>query len=215
MSALFVLAMIVTALVLDWAMQAARARRMPAAVAVPSISTESFEIDPGVFHSPGHTWTRIAPDGRVRIGIDEFTRKAVGPLDKVELPRAGMKVRKGETLITAVRDGRRITLASPLSGTIAATNASRGGCRAGEWLICLQPTRIGAELKRLLIGEEAAAWLAAEIARFREFLVDGFGKTPALAATLPDGGVPVDGVLNHLSDEIWGEFQEEFLDVEE
>ena len=68
----------------------------------------------------------------------------------------------------------------------------------------------GAELKDLRIGEEAIAWIKQEAARFREFIVDGFAASPAMA-TLPDGGEPAKGVLNHLPEEQWTEFEAEFL----
>ena len=48
----------------------------------------------------------------------------------------------------------------------------------------------------------------------REFLVDGLAVAP-VPVTLPDGGSPAPGVLNHLDADQWAAFEEEFLAEDE
>jgi glycine cleavage system H protein len=211
MTALFVVGMILVCLTIDFIYQNVRARQVgPEAVAAPVPAFSKLVPSPGSFLGRGHTWARLSDDGRVRLGLDQLVRHAIGTPDRVELPESGTRVKKGEVLLTAFRGERKVAVKSPLSGIVAAVNPSKGGLRTGEWLVCVEPSRLGAELKLLLVGEEAVAWIRKEATRFREFLVDGFATAP-VPVTLPDGGEPAEGVLNLLGDEQWAEFQEEFL----
>ncbi len=211
MSAIFIVGLIAVLLMTDWIFQMIRAKRMGTAAApAPLPSLVDLAPDPGSFHARGHTWVRIADDGRVRIGMDRFLRHAIGNADRVELPESGRRIRKGEPLLTVVKGDRKLALSSPVSGDVVATNGSKSGLRTGEWTVCVEPIRLGADLKDLRIGEEAVDWIRKEAARFREFIVDGFAAAPAMA-TLPDGGEPANGVLNLLPEEQWTEFEAEFL----
>ena len=40
----------------------------------------------GAFVYPGHTWARIDPDGQIWTGLDDFARKALKDIQRVELP---------------------------------------------------------------------------------------------------------------------------------
>lgn len=41
-------------------------------------NTQGFSIPGGIFVSEGHTWASVGQDGDVRIGIDDFAKKAIG-----------------------------------------------------------------------------------------------------------------------------------------
>ncbi|MCU0727859.1 MAG: hypothetical protein MUE73_19045, partial [Planctomycetes bacterium] len=74
--------------------------------------------------------------------------------------------------------------------------------------------RLSLELKTLHIAEEAVAFMKREASRFRDFLLESFRAVPAMA-TLPDGGVPADGVLACLPTDVATAFEDEFLHGEE
>jgi hypothetical protein len=63
------------------------------------------------------------------------------------------------------------------------------------------------------VGESALAWLKGELHRLQEFLHLALTqKQDALVgATAADGGVLVDGLLEHLDDDTWTKFQSSFL----
>jgi glycine cleavage system H lipoate-binding protein len=168
---------------------------------------------PGRFYAPGHTWAAIRDDGDVRVGIDALARKALGRPDSVEMPVLGQQVEKGEPVVTFLRDEKRLTFRSPVSGTVVAVNASPSSAAAGNWFFTVQPAQLAAEIRGLKIAEEAVAWLREEAARFRDFLVESFRASPAFA-TLPDGGVPADGVLGVLPEEAWTAFEDDFLSAD-
>jgi glycine cleavage system H lipoate-binding protein len=209
MTALLLVGTIVVLLLLDrYVVQ--RVERRPAVEVAPF--TAPVVTTPGRFYGRGHTALALADDGNARITFDGFARHAFGEPERVELPRPGLRVRKGQPLLTAVRDGKRMEVRSPLSGTVTAVRPE--GSKEGEegWLVSLKPSRLGGEFRALLAAEEAAGWLRGEFQRFREFVVDGLRMSPA---TLPDGGVPAEGALTLLPDGAIGEFAEEFLGVED
>ena len=170
--------------------------------------TVPVQTTPGRFYGRGHTALALAGNGEARITFDGFTRHAFGAPERVELPRPGLFVGRGEPLLTAVRNGRRIEVRSPLSGTVTAVRPEGRDDGEEGWLVSLRPSRLGGEFRSLLAAEEATHWLRSEFIRFREFLVDGLRMSPF---TLPDGGVPAEGALTLLPDEAIGEFEAEFL----
>ena len=206
MTALFITGAIVALLLLDRFVVQPLERRGPkladlaARIPVPA----TVGVAPGRFYGRGHTAVALTESGEARIALDGFARHAFGAPDRVDLPRPGLFVERGAPLLTARRDGRRMEVRSPLSGTVSAVRPDGGD----GWLVSLTPTRMGREFRALLVAEEAAAWLKDEFTRFREFLVDGLSLSPA---TLPDGGLPAEGALQCLPEEMLAEFEEEFL----
>lgn len=130
----------------------------------------------GAFLSPGHAWARIEPEGQVRVGLDDFTRKALGQVAAVELPARGATVRAGEPLVTLRGTAGTVHLAAPLSGRVAHDNEALR--HAPEllvespydrgWLCLIEPSDLAGELAALRIGEPAVAWYQEEIARLRK-----------------------------------------------
>jgi glycine cleavage system H lipoate-binding protein len=210
MTALLFVSAIVSLLLLDRFVIQRLERRGPVVALAPF--TGPVATTPGRFYGRGHTAVALATNGDARITFDGFARHAFGEPERVELPRPGLHVGKGDPLLTAVKDGRRMEVRSPLSGTVTAVRPD--GKNEGEdgWLVSLRPSRLGGEFRALMAAEEATEWLKGEFNRFREFLVDGFRLSPA---TLPDGGMPVEGALALLPEETLGEFEEEFLSGED
>jgi hypothetical protein len=81
------------------------------------------------------------------------------------------------------------------------------------WLVALRPTNLAANLSRMAVGESALAWLKGELARFREyiFVTLTLQRDALVGATMADGGLLADGLLEHLDDETWADFQVKFL----
>lgn len=218
MTVLFVIGTIVFFLLLEWGVGTLRERSTrPVADLVASaftLSEADLALAPGAFYSPAHTFAAIEEAGTARVGIDDFAIRAIGRPDRVEIPKPGTLVKKGSPLFSATKNGRRIVFASPLTGTVAERNEKPSLRGAPSWLLRLTPSSLAEELRTLLVGNEAKAFFAREVARFREFLVDGM-KTSVAPATLPDGGLPAEGVLSILPVEVWEAFEGEFLREED
>ena len=167
------------------------AQRQPS---VRVVSPEMAEVMPaneycvpgGAFISPGHAWVRIEPEGQVRVGIDDFIRKALGSVVEVTLPERGKSVRAGDPLVTLKGSSGLVHLAAPISGRVVHDNA---GLRATPealvespydrgWLCLIEPSDLAGELSALRIGEPVVAWYQEEISRLRTTQAQAAGAGP-------------------------------------
>jgi CheY-like chemotaxis protein/glycine cleavage system H lipoate-binding protein len=135
-----------------------------------------FCVPGGAFLSAGHAWARIEASGRVRVGLDDFARKALGRIERVDLPEKGTTVRCGEPLFTVHRGQAAIRFAAPLSARVAEVNtgllASPGWLEQspyeGGWVCLLDAADLAGELTVLRVGKPVIDWYQAEIARLRQ-----------------------------------------------
>lgn len=166
-------------------------RRPTVSVVAPAMaetaSAHEYCVPGGAFVSEQHAWARIEPGGQVRIGLDDFARKALGAIERVGLPAHGAHVRHGDPLFTVGRGDRVIRFASPVSGRVVATNEALAGDpgRASRspydrgWFCLVQPTDLASDLPALRIGRPVIAWYQDEIARLRAASGTGTIEWPA------------------------------------
>jgi len=223
MVALFVVLVIATLLLFDWAFVEPRARRAPARMPAPapltSLGPRQFALPMGLFFHPGHTWMGLLRSGQVKVGMDDFLRRLLGGIEAVAFPRVGAAVARGDPLVTVRQGGRSLVLRSPVDGTVVSANplweTDQGrawGDPYGEgWLVKVLPTNLARNLRTLRIAEPAVWWLQEEVRRFRDFAARLIAPDPELGLRLADGGLPADGVLRHADDATWSRFQVEFL----
>ncbi len=149
--------------------------RIVAPAAAETEGGRDFCVAGGAFLSRGHAWARLEPDGQVRVGLDDFSRKALGKIHGVDLPEVGVEVRRGEPLF-AVRRGEHVAhFAAPVSGRVAGVNASLDDepSPIGEspydrgWICLVDPSDLPADLAELRIGQPVIAWYQEEIEGLR------------------------------------------------
>ena len=198
--------------VLRWTVP--RPRRL-ASVNQPTVATFAPELLSGLFVHPGHMWVEILRSGNVRVGVDEFARRALGGVDAVELPRVGARVQQGAPMMVLRRGSQRLTLPAPVSGTVeqCSDTIATGAQPAHAWVCDLQPTRLGHELGELRVASGAGEWLRQEVRRVSDWV--GALPTPVPGVAHQDGGSPVDGFLAHLDAPACSDFQRRFLLREE
>jgi glycine cleavage system H lipoate-binding protein len=109
-------------------------------------------------------------------GLDDFARKALKSVERVDLPVVGTRVRRGELLFTVRRGDAAVRILAPLSGEVTQVNEElkhaprllvespydRG------WACLLRPSDLAADLAGLRIGKPVVAWYQDEIARLRK-----------------------------------------------
>lgn len=149
---------------------------------------EGFLIRPDGYYHPGHAWAAPAPDGSLRVGLDDFARRLLGQVEAVRLPQRGAYVRAGEPVVEVASAGRRARFRSPASGVVTSVNGalrhdaspvSRDPYGRG-WLFAVQPAN--PDYRALPTGAAARRWLAEEADRLRRFF------TADLELTAADGG---------------------------
>ena len=150
--------------------------RVVAPAQAESVSARDYCVPGGAFISNGHTWVRIEPGGHVRVGLDDFARKALGRIDRIELPREEQEVRPGDPLFGVVRGSRTVHVASPLSGRVTrvhrplstdAAELNRSPYERG-WVCLIEPSNLSGELTGLRIGKPLVDWYQEEILRLQE-----------------------------------------------
>lgn len=216
MVALFIIATFLFFLGIDYLIQ--RKRRPAEAVERANPRTERFVIPRGYFFSPKHAWVELLGTGEARVGIDDFIQKVVGAIDSIRTVPVNTVVKRGDPILTIVQNGRALKIASPISGRVLEVNHAltqspellRQDPYLAGWVARIEPESLGTELKTLNLAEEAANWLRQEVARFRDFITV---RTPQLATgvTMLDGGVPMTSILQGVEENVWRDFEREFL----
>jgi glycine cleavage system H lipoate-binding protein len=185
----------------------ARPVREPAAL-LPSLA--AHELPAGLFVHSGHTWAKLDSTGAVQVGLDGFAQGILGRVDRFELPKDGATVRQGEPAFTALQGSKRIEFVSPVDGVVCAVNgqinadpaAARKDPYEKGWAFMIRPSNLSRNLAKLRIGAEAGAWLEREVRSFTEFLFLHRAVPVEVGATLPDGGIHVDGIMETMDGEI-------------
>jgi CheY-like chemotaxis protein len=162
--------------------------RIVAPALAEAIAGRDFCVPGGAFIAPGHAWARLEPDGHVRIGLDDFARKALGTIENVELPNPGETVRRGEPLFGVRRGQRTAHLGSPVSGRVTHVNAALASESTPlnqspyhrGWICVLQPADLSQDLSTLRIGQAVVAWYQDEIARLQKAGGPAEGGAPAV-----------------------------------
>ena len=161
----------------------------------------------------GHTWAAVESAGRVRVGVDDFSQKILGPADQLKLPNIGKAYYQDHICMATVRQGHKAPFLAPVDGVIEAINPKvqqRPGLihddPYGEgWLFLVKPNNLQRNLDNLLSGEMNTAWIDHEAHRLLNLMESAVG------VTLPDGGAIIDDVYGHYPELGWRPLVQEFL----
>ncbi|MDR3669657.1 MAG: glycine cleavage system protein H [Holophaga sp.] len=143
---------------------------LPSLAEAEDVSCFEYPDEGGVFIADGHAWVWIEPDGHVRIGVDDFTRQAMGSIGEVLLPEPGLEVRRGDPLFSFKRDAEVLRILAPVSGQVQGINGclvsnpsrvSSSPYRYG-WICRMASSALNKELAQLRIGRAALDWRARE-----------------------------------------------------
>ena len=147
--------------------------RVVAPALAAAVPPEEFCVPGGAFFSDGHAWARIDPGGRVRVGLDDFARKALGRIERVELPAKDATVQRGEPMFAVRRGDGIVRFLAPVSGRV--THVNQDLLAHPDWLaespyeeawVCLiEPSDLAGELAALRIGKPVVDWYQSEIVR--------------------------------------------------
>ncbi|MCX6268629.1 MAG: hypothetical protein NTW16_14950 [Bacteroidetes bacterium] len=163
----------------------------------PVVFDENSVIIPkGVYFDKTHTWT--------------FMKNT----DK--------KIKKGELLLTLIQNGKKLSIYSPVTGTVIASNktlitnssAINTSPYTEGWVYSIEPTNWLCELQFLTMSEKYKLWLKDEFARLKDFfaLQTLAHNSDFATVALQDGGTLQENVLADLGPEVWDDFQTKFID---
>lgn len=177
----------------------------------------------GLFYDKTHTWTYMEKDGLVKIGIDDFIKHIIGTITQLKMKVPGEKVRKGEKLITVVRNGKQLNLYSPLTGYIRKQNESLSSNHSKindaafteNWVYQIEPANWARDLNYMFMIDKYREWLKDEFIRLKDFMANSANSNQLVYqhVILQDGGELKDNVLADLGPEVWEDFQTQFIDT--
>lgn len=147
----------------------------------------------------GHAWVVLEKPDRVRVGLDDFSQKILGPAEALQPPEPGKVYYQDHIFMALLRQGHKASFVAPVDGTVVAMNEKAmknprliHDDPYGEgWLYLMEPTNLKHNLENLVTGPETVAWIEDETHRLLEMLSDKAGYT------LPSGGSIVDDVYGH------------------
>ncbi len=147
------------------------------------VADKEYCVPGGAFVAPGHAWAQIEADGGVCVGLDDFARKALGKIERIELPAIGTAVRRGDVLFVVRRGDEIARFRSPVSGTVKQANAdlTRDPALLAQspydrgWVCVVAPSELAGDLATLRIGSPVVAWYQDEVTRLRKATADAAG----------------------------------------
>ncbi len=182
----------------------------------------SVILPKGLYFDKTHTWAFMEKDGSVKVGIDDFIQHITGTITRIEMKNPGDKVKKGDQLLTIIRNGKQLHLYAPVSGTITAHNNAlvtdtsmiNTDPYAGGWVYMIDPVNWVRETRFLTMADSYKSWLKDEFSRLRDFFAVALAAhSPEYAyVTMQDGGLLQDHILSDLDPKVWEDFQTKFID---
>jgi len=167
--------------------------------AIETPTVKGFKVPQGYYFHRGHTWVRIEEGSTVRVGMDDFALRLLGPMDRIEAPLIGKEVHQGREDISVYRGVHSARVLSPVSGVVTSMNPllrEEGGAATEDpfsagWIMRVHVADLRQDLRSLMIHVESREFLEKEVARLYQVIEEAGGP---LAAT--DGG--------HLACDIYG-----------
>lgn len=185
------------------------------------LSASVAGVPQGLYFSNSHTWAHMLRSGEARIGVDRLLVNLTGEVSLNMLKESGTRIKKGEELSELIRDGKRLTIVSPVSGTVTGVNQDLLDDASvlshdpyGEgWICSVKPENWLSEVTGFHFAADATLWLRRELERTRDFLAGAAARfSPGSHAIyLQDGGEPAGEPLASMPEEVWDDFQKEFL----
>jgi glycine cleavage system H lipoate-binding protein len=119
----------------------------------------------------GHSWVEQQGPNTVRIGVDDFAQKLIGPMDHIDLPRVGAYLEQGEKGWRMRSNSIAINILSPVAGEVVAVNEKalhdpqlvNQDPYGDGWLLNVRVSKMKSSLTNLLSGKLAAAWMKENI----------------------------------------------------
>jgi len=158
------------------------------------MTARGVDIPQGYYLHPGHLWARLEEDGGVRVGLDDFARRVLGPPDRVEVPLVGKPVVRNQPAIWVLRKGRKAGFIAPVDGVVTEINPElleggemlHGDPYASGWVMRVHSDTLRQDLKGLMIGDESREFLNGEVGRLFQMIEETAGPLAADGGNLGD-----------------------------
>jgi len=178
------------------------------------------DIKGSLLYHPGHTWVKVEKADEVRVGLDCFLRKIVGPVHVVVLPLPGRRCHRGENLCSLIQENGILHIVCPVSGTVLSVNQKLKDQPdlvtqdpLGEgFLLTLKPKNLQQDQACLLFGEAALSWYQKEWERLKNMVVSELHHgQESVGMTMQDGGIKLKDIKAFVDPERYVQLLSTFL----
>jgi len=174
-----------------------------------------FDVARNYYYHHGHSWARVEYGGRVRIGLDDFALRLLGPQDEIQMPSLGSTVGQSRPAAVLKRSSKEAASLCPVDGQVVATNhnilkratTANDAPYAEGWLMVIQPKSLRNNLKNLFFDSEGASFIDNEATRLGG-LLSGFTGYP----TMPTGGEALKDIYGAVPEIGWDRLVHEFME---
>ncbi|HLN55151.1 MAG TPA: hypothetical protein VK207_04105 [Bacteroidales bacterium] len=216
----------VVILVTRFVMDSLRRKPLAGAASITSdgsvLDEKSILLPKGVYFDKTHTWAFMEQDGTVKVGVDDFLLHMTGPVNRLKMKKPGDRVKRGEEILSVLRNGKQLNLYSPVSGIIRENNAElesnvsllNSSPYSNGWVYRVEPENWQRENQLLFMADKHRQFIINEITRIKDFLAGLLRDSNVQYApvVLQDGGMLREGVLSNMDPEVWEEFQTKIID---
>ena len=176
-------------------------------------TVRGFHLKTDYYYHPKHLWVAPASgeEGEARVGIDDFSARLIGKVDRATVPAAGMAVKENSVCFLLHSGARTVRLVSPVDGVIKAVNPrmSTDPSILNEdpysegWIFSLRLK--GEAVKGLYHETVARKWFESEVERLHRVFSSDLGMTAT------DGGEAHKDISIRLNEAQWGKIVSQFL----
>jgi glycine cleavage system H protein len=198
-----------------------RKKKYSAEIQQPTDPNAHLKHPNGLVFSRQHTWAFLHKSGFARIGLNAMLVKLLGNFEIKFLKNAGDFVSQGEQIACLIIGDRNLSIHAPITGKILKTNTIvRNSSDIIElnpyekgWLIEVEPQSWITEIANYTMADEAHLWVKSEWARFKDFITfhSYNSMEPSMLRVMQDGGELAENPLNGMPENVWAEFQRDFL----
>jgi glycine cleavage system H lipoate-binding protein len=177
------------------------------------LDIKGIKFPQGYYLHPGHCWVKLEEGSDVRIGLDDFALRVLGPLDRIVGPLMGKALRSNEAALTIGRDAFAAKVLAPVEGVVTDVNTrvmEKGSLAntdpyAEGWVLRAHATNLRRDLRSLMLGEEACRFIDGEVERLHELIEAAAGPLAA------DGGYLGNDIFGNLPQLGWENLTRNFL----
>jgi glycine cleavage system H lipoate-binding protein len=172
-----------------------------------------FEMPVDPYYHCGHTWARIEGGGNIRIGLDDFAHRLLGPFSEIKTPLIGKTVGRDRAALTIARGDKSAQVLSPVDGVVTAVNPDLQKDRdvisqhpyTNGWMLQLHTVNLRQDLAQFMMGQKSADFFNDEIQDLYELIEDAAGPLAA------DGGFLDSDIYGRLPQMGWKRLTDRFL----
>jgi glycine cleavage system H protein len=176
-------------------------------------NVRGFHLQSDYYYHPKHLWVGAydGEEGEARVGIDDFSARLIGRIDRASVPAVGVTVKENNVTFLLHSGPRTVRLVSPANGVVEAVNPKvvadpsilNDDPYSEGWIFSLRLK--GDAVKGLYHENVARKWFESEVERLQRVFSSDLG----MMAT--DGGEALTDISGRLNDAQWRKIVSQFL----